>query len=123
MVARSQSPTGTSAGTVVLTPAGVRSSTGGILLGSLLPTSAASFTATGALNAIYSIALPASATLTSSNGKATLTVTPFACSAGPLGQLNATGTQQLSVGGTLLVPAAQASGDYSGTFALTVAYN
>lgn len=112
---------GPSAGTVVLSPAGVRTTTGGLLLGNLSAVSAASFTVNGAANASYAIALPASILLTGPAG--TMLVSPFSSSPSPSGLLNAAGQQQLNVGATLNLAANQADGDYSGTFAVTVAYN
>jgi len=113
--------TSATAGTVVLSPAGARSATGGVGLGSLSVSGPATFTVTGAANATYAITLPATITLSSASG--TLTVSPVTSSPGPTGLLSATGQQSLAVGGTLNVAANQADGDYAGTFNVTVAYN
>jgi hypothetical protein len=112
---------GASAGTVVLSPAGARSTTGGLLLGNLSPAGAAAFTVTGAANATYAVALPASITLTGPAG--TLLVSPFTSTPSLTGLLSPGGLQQLQVGATLNVAANQADGDYSGVFAVTVTYN
>jgi len=109
------------AGTVVLTPAGALSATGGVILGSLSPSGAATFTVTGAASSTYAITLPASITL--SIPGSTLTVSPVTSTPSLTGLLDASGNQTLAVGGTLNVAANQADGNYAGTFNVTVAYN
>ncbi|MFX1704533.1 DUF4402 domain-containing protein [Chitinophaga sp. CC14] len=115
----------TAGGTVVLTPAGVRSTTGGVTLPSTATgtITAASFTVTGTGNYSYSITLPSTA-LTITSGSNTMTVTNFTSDPSGVGTLTA-GTQTLNVGATLNVSAAQAAGTYvSGTpFDVTVNYN
>lgn len=115
-------------GTVILTPAGVRSFTGNIGFPVLSGTiTAASFTVTGLADATYSIALPAgSLTLTHSLGTATMIVdtwtsTPTVAAGGVL----TAGTQTLNVGATLHVTAAQLTGVYVSLtpFDVTVNYN
>ena len=113
--------TGPLAGTVILSPAGARTATGGAGLGALSPVGPATFTVTGAANATYAINLPATITLTAAGG--TLTVSPVTSTPSPTGLLGATGQQTLALGGTLNVAANQADGDYAGTFNVTVAYN
>jgi len=115
----------TTGGTVVLTPAGVRSATGGVTLpvdnGTV---TAASFTVTGVDGYTYNVTLPSSA-LTITSGSNTMTVTNFTSSpAGTNGTLTG-GTETLNVGATLNVSAAQPAGVYvSGTpFNVTVNYN
>jgi hypothetical protein len=113
------------AGTVVLTPAGSRSLTGGVTLPTIAGTvAAASFNVTGANNYTYTITLPASA-LTISSGSNNMTVTSFTSNPATTGTLSATGAQTLNVGATLNVNASQAAGTYtSGTpFTVTVNYN
>lgn len=112
---------GPTAGTVILSPAGARSATGGLILGNLSPVGAAVFTVNGAANATYAITLPVSITMTGPTG--TMLVSPFTSSRGPSGLLNASGTQQLRVGATLNVVANQPDGDYAGTFSVTTVYN
>jgi len=112
---------GGSAGTVVLTPAGVRSATGGTTLGNAGATAAAAFNVTGQGSATYSISLPASTTVTS--GGNTMTVNAFASNPSGTGALSAGGSQALTVGATLNVGASQATGTYTGTFNVTVTYN
>lgn len=115
----------TTGGTVILSPAGVRTTTGGVTLPATVgDVSAAAFTVTGATGYTYSITLPtAPLTITNTDG-GTMTVTAFTSTPAGTGALT-TGTQTLTVGATLNVSAAQAPGVYvSATpFAVTVNYN
>ncbi len=111
-------------GTVVLPTSGARTKTGGVTLPVVTGTvSAASFTVTGEGNSTYSITLPSSAiTLTGPSG--TMTVENFVSTPSNTGTLNS-GTQEVKVGATLNVGAAQPAGTYtneSGLF-VTVNYN
>lgn len=111
-------------GTIVLTPAGTRTVTGGVTLPSVTGTvTAASFNVTGEGTSTYSITLPGGP-LTITSGINTMTVSTFTSTPTPTGTLTA-GAQTLLVGGTLNVAAAQAPGTYlSGTpFTVTVNYN
>jgi len=110
-----------SPGQVILSPAGLRTAVGGLLLGGLSPSGAAAFLVNGAPNATYSILLPTRVTLTGPAG--TLLVSDFTSAPSSSGVLSTTGSQTLNVGGTLTVAASQPDGDYSGTFGMTVAYN
>ena len=113
------------AGTVVLTPAGSRSLTGGVTLPTIAGTvAAASFNVTGANNYTYTITLPSTA-LTITSGANTMSVNSFTSNPATPGTLSATGSQTLNVGATLNVNASQAAGTYtSGTpFTVTVNYN
>ncbi len=112
------SPTGT-AGTVTVTPAGVRTSVNVDLFGGF--PAAASFDVTGEPEQAYSITLPSSATLTS--GGDTMTIDTFTDDAGASPILGIGGSDTFNVGATLNVGGAQAVGTYSGTFAVTVNYN
>ena len=116
----------TSAGTVVMTPAGARSKTGGVTLpGTVGTVTAASFTVTGASGYTYSITLPATATtLTRQTGTETMTADTWTSSPSPTGTLTG-GTETLTVGATLNVAGSQVAGVYvSGTpFTVTVNYN
>ncbi|MFQ5775254.1 MAG: DUF4402 domain-containing protein [Kiloniellaceae bacterium] len=109
-------PTGT-AGTVTVTPAGVRSSVNVDLLGGTV--SAASFSVTGENGQAYAISLPSSATLTGPG--ANMTVDTFTDD-NPTPSLPG-GSDTFNVGATLHVGATQAAGVYSGSFAVTVNYN
>ena len=112
---------GSTLGTVVVTPAGARSATGGVTLGSSGSAGGASFTVTGVPLLTYSITLPSSATLAA--GGSTITVNSFTSSPSGSGSLPLGGSQVLRVGATLRVGANQTPGSYSGTFSVTVAYN
>ena len=115
----------TSAGTVVLTPAGLRSVTGGCTLPAITGTVAAgAFNVTGAANYTYAITLPAAATTITSGGN-TMTVDTWTSTPSGTGTLSAGGSQALNVGATLNVGASQVAGTYvSGTpFTVTVNYN
>ena len=109
--------TGT-AGTVTVTPAGARSSVNVDLFGGL--PSAASFDVTGEAGQAYFITLPSSTIL--SSGANTMTVDTFNHDAGATPTLVG-GSDTFNVGATLNVGATQASGTYSGTFAVTANYN
>lgn len=112
-------------GTVVMTPAGVRSATGGVTLPVTNGTvTAASFTVSGQATYTYAITLPSTA-LTITSGANTMTVSAFTSTPSATGTLSAGGTQTLNVGATLNVAAAQPAGVYvSATpFNVTVNYN
>jgi len=112
-------------GTVVLTPAGVRSRTGGVTLSASNPgtVTAASFTVTGTTGYTYAITLPSTPT-TVTSGANNMTVSTFTSTPTPTGTLGAAG-QIVTVGATLNVGASQVAGTYlSATpFTVTVAYN
>jgi len=112
---------GPSPGAVTISAAGVRSSTGGVTLGSSSEAAAARFTVTGEPNGVFDVTLPSSATL--SSGAHSMTLDTFTSSPSGSGTLDAFGMQTLTVGATLHVGAAQPSGSYSGFYNVTVAYN
>jgi hypothetical protein len=115
----------TAAGTVIMTPTGSRSMTGGVTLPATTGTvTAASFTVSGAANYTYSITLPSTAT-TISYLTNNMTVNAFTSSPTPTGVLSAGGTQTLTVGATLNVGASQVAGNYTSAtpFTVTVNYN
>jgi hypothetical protein len=111
-----------SGGTVVVSPAGVRSSSGGVLLlaGGIVSSAAFSLTESGDGDPLKwtTITLPASATLTS--GGASMTLTDF--TSNPNGTFNASPLKELTVGATLNVGPNQPAGAYSGTFSVSVNY-
>ena len=113
---------GTGAGTVTVPTEGARTKTGDVILPAATPgtINAAKFTVTGLADATYTITLPGSATISETGGK-TMTVT-FTSNPSGTGTLTG-GTQDLFVGATLNVGAAQTAGNYTGTFNVTVAYN
>ena len=115
----------TTAGTVVLAPAGTRTSTGGVTLPATAGTvAAAEFNVTGANNYTFSITLPSTSHEIKS-GSNTMSVTGFTSTPTPTGTLSATGSATVKVGATLNVSAGQAAGTYTSVtpFEVTVYYN
>jgi len=112
---------GGSAGTVVMSAAGSRSATGGASLGNAGSAAAAGFTVSGQASATYAITLPSATTITS--GGNNMTVNTFTSSPSGTGTLSGGGSQSLAVGATLQVGTSQATGSYTGSFNVTVAYN
>jgi len=115
-------------GTVVLAPAGTRTTTGGVVLPTTATgtVTAASFDITGQANYTYAITLPSAATtLTRNSGVETMSVSTFTSSPSLTGTLSGAGAQTITVGATLTVGNSQAAGTYlSGTpFTVTVNYN
>ncbi|MFZ1377252.1 MAG: DUF4402 domain-containing protein [Geothrix sp.] len=120
-------------GNVVLDPStDLRTPTGGLVLGTLSQHNSAALRVGGKRNATFVITLPANGTVTLTGpgtamavnaftaavGTTTLTA-PFASKLPDAASANLT----FKVGGTLVVGANQMDGDYTGTFAVTVAYN
>jgi len=116
-----------SLGTVVLAPAGTRSTTGGVTTPATVGTvTAASFDITGQASYTYSITLPAApVTLTHTNAVNTMTASTFTSSPTPTGTLSVGGTQTITVGATLNVAGSQLAGVYATLtpFTVTVNYN
>jgi hypothetical protein len=112
-------------GTVILAPAGTRTTSGGVTLPVIPGTvTQAIFNVTGTPAYTYAITLPSVATTVTSGGN-TMTVTAFTSNPSGTGTLSGAGAQSINVGATLNVAANQASGTYvSGTpFTVTVNYN
>ena len=112
-------------GTVVLAPAGTRATggAGGVTLPATTGTvSAADFTVTGTPDYTYAITLPTSATLSDGSGH-TMGVDGFTSTPSATGTLSSGGTQDLTVGATLTVAAAQASGTYTNATGVPVTVN
>lgn len=109
-------------GTIILSPAGARTSTGGVLLLSSSPASASfTWSDTSPANAgkTCAIGLPSSATL--SNGTNQMTLNQF--TSNPSGtSLMTGGSLTFTVGATLTVGANQPRGNYSGSFSVTIQY-
>ncbi len=122
---------GTTAGTVVVDPASVRTRTGGVTLSGGL-VQPARFAGRGAFNQIVAVSAPTSFTLTRAGGGGTMTVDTLVIGSTPTAVLgptpqtfriaSPTGIFNFPVGGTLRVAANQAPGDYSGTFTVTLNY-
>lgn len=115
-------PSATTDGTVVITPAGVRTSTGVSLPTSTGTVSPAQFTVTGEGTSTFSISMPSTLTLTSGSNSMLLSAINHDAGAAPA---LAGGTKVFHIGATLTVPAAQASGLYKNEteFIVTVNYN
>jgi len=121
---------GTTGGDITLTPAGTLTGETGTVKapksgeGSV---TAAEFTVEGQANYVYTISvLPASVTLKDVNGTGThtMTLTNWATTPTPTGQLDASaGSQTLKVGGTLTLSGSQAAGSYKGTEDISVTVN
>jgi uncharacterized protein DUF4402 len=115
----------TSSGTVVLAPAGTRTSggSGGVTLPSTTGTvSAAAFNVTGQANFTYAITLPSTCTI-SDGSSHTMTVNTFTSSPSSTGTLSSGGSQTLTVGATLNVSAAQAANTYTNSTGVPVTVN
>ncbi len=112
-------------GSIAVPPSGGRSKTGSvILLAQGGASAAAQFTVSGTAAAAYTITLPADGTvaLTDDSGHS-MALNGFVSYPSATGTLSGGGTQLLSVGATLSVNNAQAPGNYSGAFAVTVHYD
>jgi hypothetical protein len=109
------------AGTVSLTPAGVRAATGGASLITTGTVTAASFSVTGSGTYGFSITLPAAA-ITLTSGANTVTVGTFTSTPSGSSALVA-GAQTVLVGATLTLPASAPAGSYTNAAGLTVTVN
>ena len=109
-------------GTIIMSTAGVRSKTGGVVLmsGGTITSAAYSLTESGAGKSLQftTITLPGSATITS--GANTMTLSNFVSD--PPNTVLGTGKTTVLVGATLTVGPNQAPGNYSGTYSITVNY-
>lgn len=113
------------AATVTVTPAGARSSTGTITLLAQAPSaSAGGFTVTGSSDATYAITLPTSVTISNGNIADDMVVNAFTCSYPTLvSTISMFGSDVFFLGAKLNLASAQNSGEYVGTFNVSVAYN
>jgi len=111
-------------GTVAMATNGTRTAGGAVTLFNQGSTSnAASFAVTGEGAYTYAITLPANSTVTLSDGAThTMGVSSFISNPSGTGTLTA-GAQTLLVGATLTAASAQAPGNYTGSFNVTVDYN
>jgi hypothetical protein len=112
------------AGTVILTPTGTRTATGGVTLPVTTGTlTAATFTISGQGTYTYAITLP-STPVTITNGGNVMTINNFTSSTLATGTLTA-GSQTLRVGATLNISGNQPAGTYVSPtpFSVTVNYN
>ena len=111
-------------GTVILAPAGTRTTGGtGVTLPATAGTvTAASFTVSGQASYTYAITLPASCVITDAASH-TMTVNGFTSSPSATGTIGAGGSQVLTVGATLNVSAAQGAGTYTNATGVPVTVN
>jgi Domain of unknown function (DUF4402) len=113
---------GTTAGSVTVSSSGTRSTTGGASTvgGGFTPASFQVSITQG--NPHYSIQLPVGSVTLSGTGGSMLVDTFESTPGGPgfVGFAPGGGSQVMTVGATLHVPANQAAGSYSGTFTVTV---
>ena len=115
----------TIAGTAILAPAGTRTTggAGGVTLPATNGTvAAASFTVSGQASYTYAITLPSTCTI-SDGASHSMTVNAFTSSPSATGTLSVSGSQTLTVGATLNVAAAQASGSYTNASGVPVTVN
>lgn len=116
---------GANSGTVTMTPNGNRSAGGGVTLPAAAGSpAAATFKVDGLGSSTYAITLPTSVTLT--NGSNTMVANGFTSTPSSTGTLTG-GTQNITVGATLNVGAAQVAGSYvtaaGQLLTVTVCYN
>jgi hypothetical protein len=118
----------TGSGTAVVSAAGARTVTGGVVgLSSGATPAAAAFTVAGEGGQSISVTIPA--TFSMANGSDTLTVTTSnnltgSASAQTLSNaLGAAGTLGFTVGGSVPIASTTTTGLYSGTFTVSAAYN
>lgn len=104
---------GTGADTVALTG-------GAVAMGAV---SRAKFTVGGEGGQTYAVTAPASFVLSSGANSLTVALTPSATSGTLSGALGATGADTITVGGAFTLAATQPTGAYTGSFAVTTAYN
>ncbi len=110
------------AGTVTVPTTGDRIPDGGVgVLGSS-SFSPAPFTVTGENSSAFNVTLPANGTvvLTRVSGAETMAVNGFTSNAPS--SLSSSGSASFTIGATLSVGANQMAGEYTGSFAVTVAY-
>ncbi|CAM3341386.1 DUF4402 domain-containing protein [Halomonas lysinitropha] len=113
-----------SGGSVAVSPSGLRSAGGDVLLLRSGEGFAAEFTVTGDTQATYTIQLPGDDFVTLTGPGSGMVINAFTSApSGAGGQLSAGGTQTLTVGGALNVGSAQTPGVYAGTFSVILNYN
>jgi len=86
-------------------------------------TSRAKFTVGGEGGQTFAITVPATMTMTSGANNITVNLTTAAATGTLSGTLGSAGTTTVNVGGNFSLPNTQVSGNYSGSFNVTVAYN
>lgn len=114
----------TGSGTVTLANTGnaVVAGTGAVAL-SGITTSRAQFTVDGEGGQVVTTSIPSSVSLVNGTNTIPVTLSPdFGSTVTLSGALAAAGSKVLNVGGSFSLPSTQASGAYSGSFTVTVAY-
>ncbi len=86
-------------------------------------TSRAAYTVGGEGGQTFSITVPASFNMTSGANTIAVTLVASATTGTISGTIGSAGTATFGVGGNFALPNTQASGNYSGSFTATVAYN
>jgi hypothetical protein len=113
-------------GTVTVTPAGVRSRTGSVILMNSPSVTSASFVVTKSKNGNPALAivitLPANNALQLTSGANSMALNNFVCSPTTIASIPNNGAVVLTVGATMTVASKQAPGSYSGSFPVTVNY-
>ena len=110
-------------GRITVDPSGARYASGGVVLLSSGPGSAAHFLLTGDADATYSVQLPADGVVLLVNGAYEMPLNVFTGNPGLAGQLSPSGTQVLAVGARMDVQNGQPAGEYAGSFEVVVDYN
>ena len=113
-------------GTVILAPAGTRTTggSGGVTLPSTTGTVAgADFTVSGQATYTYAITLPTTTVTLSDGSGHSMNLTTFTSSPSSTGTLSGSGSQDLKVGATLAVTAAQTPGVYTNSTGVPVTVN
>jgi hypothetical protein len=109
-------------GTVVMSPAGVRSRTAGVILLNSPSANSASFTVgtsgSGKPLKTVTFSLPSNTDVRLTSGSNSMAVTTFVSSPAAGISNNMSSTRTVTVGATLQVGANQAPGNYSGSFSL-----
>lgn len=113
---------GTQAGTLALSPSGVRTATGGVTVNTAIAGNSAAFDVQGDPNASYSVTFPA-AVIMSNGSPNTMVVDSFTYSPNATNVIDASGQMTIFVGATLNVNSNQAFGSYSGLLNVTIEYN
>ncbi len=114
----------TAAGTVVMSPAGTITTTGGVLTSTAIaqtaPRGPGTFAVVGEAGRAFSVDLPTVAILR--QGTRNMRLSAFRSNWTPGAVFSPTRTFALAVGATLNVGANQTTGTYTGTYAVTVTY-
>ena len=110
------------AGTLVLSPGGARTTTGGVTVNRAIAGSPAAFDIQGDPNSTYAITFPAAIIMTNGSPNS-MVVDKFTSLPETTGVIDASGQQTLFVGATLNVDSNQAFGTYSGELNVIVDYN